>query len=839
MAKPATLVADLAHLPAVLVEHLVKLERWCVWRWEERPGKGGTPYWTKVPCQARFPQSEARTNDPRTWARYDEAVAAAVRADGIGFMLCNSDIAAADLDKVRDAHSGDLVGWVKPLVEEALKLSLYVEVTVSGTGLRFIGTATSGNYLHKKFVFNRMTKAGIELYRNCARYITVSGMQQGACKTLGSIDAFLDELVTRFGPQRTRNFNFNNVSQTTTYASDYYRNLIEHGPPPGGDRSEEFHKVVWHLAAAGWSIDQITDELELYPNGMAQKYIGRLYDEVKRCYDKWLAQRHASAVGASCAAPNSSATAMPAPRAGTASVPGGNATSSASAAPSIGSLWPQIRVVPAELPRIVDEAEKALLLLECEIYQRGGFIVRPVLNQSLKASGDRETEMWQLIPVTQPYLVEVLCCAAQFLQFDKRARKFIPTDAPEKVAETYLHRQGRWKLPVIAGIVGAPFLRGDGTICETPGYDIDSHLLYKPDSTVTFPPVPQQPNKGHAIVALEKLRNLISTFPFEDGPSRSVMLAGMLTVLDRRTMQAAPLFGFTSPTAGTGKSLLVDLMNILANGRFMPVMAQGATEEEFEKRLGAKLLTSDGCISVDNCKRPLTGDVLAQALTQNTLSIRVLGFSRNVDTTMNATIFATGNNLEIADDLSRRCLLSSLDAKVERPELRAFAIDLIEHVRDGRADYVIAILTILRAWRLARAKGERVTVSAFGSYTDWSQRVREALIWLGEDDPCKTQEKIRENDPVTDALKLVMIQWQRCLRIGVECTVRDVISRAVNDPDFYNALLFVAANKSGAMVSNDRLGRWLKRNQNQIKDKLKLTRIGIRQGYPVYKLVQV
>lgn len=130
-------------------------------------------------------------------------------------------------------------------------------------------------------------------------------------------------------------------------------------------------------------------------------------------------------------------------------------------------------------------------------------------------------------------------------------------------------------------------------------------------------------------------------------------------------------------------------------------------------------------------------------------------------------------------------------------------------------------------------------MSAFGSYTDWSQRVREALIWLGEDDPCKTQEKIRENDAVTDALKLVMIQWQRCLRIGVECTVRDVISRAVNDPDFYNALLFVAANKSGAMVSNDRLGRWLKRNQNQIKDKLKLTRIGIRQGYPVYKLVQV
>jgi hypothetical protein len=303
-------------------------------------------------------------------------------------------------------------------------------------------------------------------------------------------------------------------------------------------------------------------------------------------------------------------------------------------------------------------------------------------------------------------------------------------------------------------------------------------------------------------------------------------------------MQTAPLFGFTSPTAGTGKSLLVDLMNILANGRFMPVMAQGGSEEEFEKRLGAKLLTSDGCISIDNCKKPLTGEVLAQALTQNTLSIRVLGFSRVVDTVMNATMFATGINLEIADDLSRRCLLSSLDAKVERPELRKFSTNLIEHVRDFRADYVIAILTILRAWRLARARGERVNVDDLGSYTEWSWRVREALIWLGEDDPCKTQEKIRDNDPVGDGLKLVMTQWERCFRVNTQRTVRDITSYAIVDTDLNGALLVVAANKTSNLVSHERLGRWLKRNQNQTRDGLKITRDGSRQGYPVYKLVR-
>ena len=108
----------------------------------------------------------------------------------------------------------------------------------------------------------------------------------------------------------------------------------------------------------------------------------------------------------------------------------------------------------------MNEAEDALLFCSGrDIYQRGGMLVRPVLNQSLKASADRETESWQLVPVTRPHLVEVLCCAAQFMRYDKRAKRFVPVDAPEKVAETYLNRHGRWKLPLLAGVVNTPFLR--------------------------------------------------------------------------------------------------------------------------------------------------------------------------------------------------------------------------------------------------------------------------------------------------------------------------------------------------------------------------------------------
>src|SRR5262249_18276990 len=289
------------------------------------------------------------------------------------------------------------------------------------------------------------------------------------------------------------------------------------------------------------SIQQIADELAKYPNGIGLKFTKRLLTEVTRSFCKWQRQRRAGATGSNS---------------------------------GLNTPWPQIQIKDGELPRVVNEAEDALLLLGREIYQRGGMVVRPVLNRSLKASADRDTESWQLVPVTRSYLVETLCRAAQFLRWDKKAKKFAPADAPERVAEVYLNRQGRWKLPLLAGVVNTPFLRVDGSICETAGYDPESRLLFKPEDQV-FPPMPQYPSRADAEVALALLRKLIETFPFVTSADRAVALAGVLTVLDRRSMATAPLIAFTSPSAGTGKSLLVDLMSVLATGRPMPVLSQG------------------------------------------------------------------------------------------------------------------------------------------------------------------------------------------------------------------------------------------------------------------------
>ncbi|MGA8694033.1 MAG: hypothetical protein WB689_09320, partial [Xanthobacteraceae bacterium] len=622
--KPHTYVADLTELPRAL-RPITKLKRWVVWRWELRKKKNGAETWTKPPYQCDNPKAAAKSNNPKTWGTYEAATAAVAAgfADGIGFMLKDSEVATADLDHVRDAQTGELVGWAERLCVEADGLGLYREITVSGCGLRFIGLS-QGNKLHRKFTFNRKSGAGIELYRNCARYITVSGLQQGSCDELGQIDGFLDGMVAQCDapPPQTNPFDFNNAGPQF----DYYRHLIENGAPEG-ERSERFQEVIWHLASSGWTAEQITDELAKHPNGIGLKYANRLLAEVTRSFGKWQSARQASAMGSSAAA---------------------------------GAPWPQIQIKAGELPRVINEAEDALLLLGRGIFQRGGLVVRPVQNPSINA----ETEAWQLIPVTRPYLVETLCCAGQFSRFDRRAKKWTTVDAPDKVADAYLNRRGRWKLPPLAGIVNAPFLRRDGSICETPGYDPASELLFKPGRQ-SFTSIPPSPSKTDAIAALKALELLIGSFPFVTAADRSVALSALLTILDRRCMATAPLHAFTSPTAGTGKSLLVDVAAILATGRLMPVIAQGHSEEELEKRLGAALLAGDTAISIDNCDRVLESAFLCQVLTQPRLNIRLLGFSKNVETPVNAMVFATGNNLTIGGDAIRRTLLCRMDAGCE------------------------------------------------------------------------------------------------------------------------------------------------------------------------------
>lgn len=779
---------------------------------------------TALPMQ--LSQRQSKSDNPSTWGTYATAIAvvAAGMADGIGFMLKNSEIAAADLDHVRDAHTGELVGWAMALCAEADALSLYREITVSGCGLRFIGLANSAGKIHRKFTFNRSTRPGIELYRNCARYITISGLQEGPCETMGSIGNYLDTLLARYDKQpaptpappiplasgalATGIVDLNQAGPQT----DRYRDLIENGAPVG-DRSEKFQEVVWHLASQGWTAEQIADELARFPNGIGQKYAGRLLDEVTRSSSKWQGARRAGAMGVSAAVGSG---------AGSSSGSAGSASSSSVS----GAPWPQIRVIAGELPRVVDEAEAALIAHGgLEIYQRGGKLVRPVLT-SFKVCGDREYKGWRLIEITRPFLINQLCCAAQFLQYDKRAKKFVAIDAPYKVAETLLHRRGSWNLPRVAGIANAPFLHADGTIHDWEGYDPISGLFCKWD--LSFPAIPSSPSKADAAAALEELKAPIYEFPFVTSADRAAALSAMLTAIDRRGMDIVPLHAFTAPTPGTGKSLLVEVIATMTTGGPAKPIDQSRQEDEFTKAFGAELISGASLIAIDNCQHVLEGSLLCIAVTQPVFGVRVLGASQIIEVPSNATIFANGNNLIIGADMTRRVIRCEMDAKVERPETREFEDDrLLDTVKANRGKLVVSALTVLRAWHLARANTS-LGLQAL-DFQEWSTRVREALVWLEEDDPGSTMENARADDPYRNQRAVVLDEWFKALG-EKEVLVRDVIATAYNYPDFYAALLTVAATHNGKEISPERLGRWLVKSRGSIVNNLTLDRTGIAHG---------
>ena len=228
-------------------------------------------------------------------------------------------------------------------------------------------------------------------------------------------------------------------------------------------------------------------------------------------------------------------------------------------------------------------------------------------------------------------------------------------------------------------------------------------------------------------------------------------------------------------------------------------------EDETEKRIAGLLLDASPIASIDNVNGELGGDLLCQALTQPQVRIRRLGGSDLAEIECRTTLFATGNGLRVRGDMVRRTLLCSLDAGVERPELRAFGTDPVDTVLSDRGAYVAAALTLVRAFMLSGAPRLR----PLGSFRAWSDTVRSALVWLGCADPCETMETAREEDPELEQLRALMAAWDRVFPDADRLTARAVISAATATRGFQRdegELVNVDLNDAIAAIALERGG---------------------------------
>src|SRR5262249_8148337 len=150
-----------------------------------------------------------------------------------------------------------------------------------------------------------------------------------------------------------------------------------------------------------------------------------------------------------------------------------------------------------------------------------------------------------------------------------------------------LARESRWTFPRVSGIITTPTLRADGSLLALPGYDPRTELYLMPG--LTLPAIPERPSREEAEKALATLKDdLFSEFSFKQKAlDRAVALAGLLTALLRGSLPTSPVCLVKGDGPGVGKSMLVDVIAMVASGRLCPVITASRNAEETEKRIGA------------------------------------------------------------------------------------------------------------------------------------------------------------------------------------------------------------------------------------------------------------
>jgi hypothetical protein len=242
--------------------------------------------WTKVPYHPNG--RPARTNDPSTWCTYEEAVAGvrSGEADGVAYMLLGANIGLIDLDNSYNWDTKAISPWAQNIINRAPK-GVYVETSVSGTGLHIVGEA-HGPRLDTNAA---MPDGGrLELFRNTPRAITFSFLAiQGADSELVNLDPLLDELALEFMHRKATVQAERGRVREGQWArgamhEDLFKMIVEGAAE--GTRSQKFYNAVAWLKQLDWSVGGIVWLLGNFPDGIAAKYEGRLHKEVERAFDK-------------------------------------------------------------------------------------------------------------------------------------------------------------------------------------------------------------------------------------------------------------------------------------------------------------------------------------------------------------------------------------------------------------------------------------------------------------------------------------------------------------------------------------------------------------------------
>jgi hypothetical protein len=475
---------------------------------------------------------------------------------------------------------------------------------------------------------------------------------------------------------------------------------------------------------------------------------------------------------------------------------------------SAARMKPTIRVIPGEMNRVVDAAERELAQSR-RYYQRGGLIVTVVTDP-----GTRETRVQE---ISQPALVRALAGVATWERFDLRSEAWVRADPPARHAAVLFDSTSYPHLPVLNGLARQPYLRSDGSLMTAAGYDSVTGLFGVFDAREFS--VPDLPTRAQAEAALALLKDLLGEFSFANASDLAAALTAILTATIRPSLAHAPMFHARAHMVGSGKSYLCEVVTAFATPQRGTPTTFPADDEECRKMLLAELLRAPAVVEFDN----LTGDLLGHkslctVLTSEFMSGRILGVSKTATVSTRTLFLSNGNNVGPVQDMTRRCISIRLDPGCETPAARSFTRpDLVREVLRERGRYVSAALTIVRSW--IAAGRPKTACRSLAGYGDWSDLCRQPLLWLNCADPSVSVFEAMSEDPDRETLGRLLTAWQSVFG-KVPAMVRDAVKQASVLHDEHIELREVLrdiADERGE-INRRKLGWWIRSHSGRIVD---------------------
>ncbi|OWV01631.1 hypothetical protein B5D80_25880 [Micromonospora wenchangensis] len=314
----------------------------------------------------------------------------------------------------------------------------------------------------------------------------------------------------------------------------------------------------------------------------------------------------------------------------------------------------------------------------------------------------------------------------------------------------------------LRGIIGAPVLRRDGTLLQTPGYDPATGFYLA--TKVALPPVPDEPTPEQVAEARRfLLGRFLRDFPWASAADRANYVALLATPILRHFTRSLTPFALIDATMpSSGKTILTAGPGMLYGQRVMP---WAYADEELRKSITAVLAEQVGVVIWDNLAEGTVIDsaVLAQLVTAGVWSDRQLGASRNIATVNDRLWMATGNNLQVGGDMASRTVRVHLDPNMPRPELRdqsGFGIPHLDQWITAPANQLTVLwhlLVLVLDWTHQGAP--RAAGLSMRQFTPWAQALGGFLHHHGIDGFLTNAADVRDIDEDETRWRAFLTTW--------------------------------------------------------------------------------